>query len=134
MRNIRNILMVLFVYMVLASCRMPPEGPIGWFDINSATDEPPGVGVKAERGYAACNPIIDALEVYKETHRDYPTTLEELVPGLIAEVPTSVPGAEIWYEKTEAGYRLNFTYTGPGMNICTYSPEAGTEWKCSGAY
>ena len=97
-------------------------------------DEPPGVGEKAERGYAACTPIIEALNTYKKAHGSYPTDLEELVPDTIASVPGEFKDGEIWYEKTEAGYILNFTYFGPGMNICKYSPEAGEEWKCSGAY
>ena len=134
MRLIRNYSLLIFMCLVLASCSAPTEGPIGWFDINAPTDEPPGVGEKAERGYAACKPIIDALEIYKEANGGYPTELEELVPRNITAVPNKVNGEDIWYEKTEAGYRLNFTYIGPGMNICTYSPEAGREWKCSGAY
>ncbi len=134
MMLIRNNSLLIFISLILASCSAPPEGPIGWFDILQPTDEPPGVGIKAERGYAACAPIIAALEVYKAAHGNYPTTLEELAPELIAGVPTSVPGEEIWYETTEASYRLNFTYLGPGMNICTFSPEISPEWKCSGAY
>ena len=134
MRLFRNYSLLIFICLVLASCSAPPEGPAGWFNINAPTDEPPGVGEKAERGYAACKPIIAALKIYKEANGGYPRELEELVPQTIAEVPSTADGGDIWYEKTEAGYRLYFTYLGPGMNICTFSPETGNEWKCSGAY
>ena len=99
-----------------------------------AKDEPPGVGAKAERGYLVCNPIIAALESYKAANGAYPVSLGELVPGTIASVPSRVNDQDIVYQRTETGYKLSFMYLGPGMNICTYSPEAGSEWDCSGAY
>lgn len=97
-----------------------------------ATDEPPGVGEKAEKGYAACAPVIAALENYKESNGAYPNSLAELVPDYISAVPTEVNDIPITYEKVDESYTLSFGYTGPGMNRCTYSPEEN--WHCSGAY
>ena len=96
-----------------------------------ATEEPPGVGEKAFDGYMACAPIIECLKKYHEANGAYPESLQELVPDYILEIPESVNDAPITYEKTDESYALSFSYIGPGMNYCTYSPF---EWKCSGAY
>ena len=94
--------------------------------------EPPGVGEKAELGYAVCDPIITAVEQYKIDKGVYPETLEQLVPDYLSEVSTEVNGQPISYTKIESGFSLAFHYIGPGMNTCTYTPE--DKWKCSGAY
>ncbi|MBM3124446.1 MAG: hypothetical protein FJZ87_05140 [Chloroflexi bacterium] len=96
-----------------------------------ATEDPPGAGPKAFDGYMACAPIIEALNKYHESNGAYPESLQELVPEYLAEVPDSVNDAPITYSKTEESYALSFSYIGPGLNYCTYSPS---EWKCSGAY
>lgn len=127
---LRHALLLIGCFLVV-SCAAKQVLPLPPAVLND--DEPPGVGEKAERGYAACKPIIEALETYKEANGSYPADLEDLVPETIAPVPSEFKDGEIWYEKTDTGYILNFTYLGPGMNICKYSPEAG-EWKCSGAY
>jgi hypothetical protein len=93
---------------------------------------PPGEGAKAERGYQACAPIITALESYRQEHGGYPQTLQALSPKYLMEVPAEVNEMEIIYRPGETSYSLEFSYVGPGMNHCTYTPE--TEWKCSGYY
>jgi hypothetical protein len=100
----------------------------------AVTEEPPGVGVKAERGYSACRPIIESLEAYHAANGEYPAALADLVPGTIAALPDQVNGAPIVYVRTSEGYTLSFSYIGPGMNFCTYSTDAGREWRCTGAY
>lgn len=96
------------------------------------TDEPPGQGEKAERGYQACAPVIEALERYEQANGAYPDDLAELVPDYLPAVPQEVNDEPIVYEKTDDGYTLSFTYTGPGLNICIHSPAGG--WRCSGMY
>lgn len=96
------------------------------------TAEPPGVGEKAEIGYAALDPIIKALEQFHADTSIYPETLEELVPDYISSIPAEVNSESILYTKTDESYSLAFHYTGPGMNTCTYTPE--DKWHCSGAY
>ena len=97
-----------------------------------ATPEPPGVGEKSEKGYAACDPIIAALEQFQADKGMYPDSLAELVPDYIASIPTEVNNNPIAYSKTEESYSLQFHYIGPGMNTCEYTPE--DKWQCSGAY
>jgi len=96
------------------------------------TAEPPGVGEKAERGYAALDPVIKALEQHHTDKGTYPESLDELVPGYTASIPTEVNDESIFYAKTGESYSLAFHYIGPGMNTCTYTPE--DQWQCSGAY
>jgi hypothetical protein len=97
-----------------------------------ATEEPPGVGEKAERGYAVSEPVIAALEQYKADKGFYPETLAELVPEYLSVVPTKDGILDFSYTRTETGYSFSFHYIGPGMNTCTHTPENG--WKCSGAH
>ena len=97
-----------------------------------ATDEPPGVGERAERGYAASEPVIAALEEYRAEHGVYPEKLAELVPDYLPVAPTRTEELDFSYSSTGDGYTFSFHYLGPGMNTCTYRPEAA--WDCSGAF
>lgn len=97
-----------------------------------STPEPPGVGEKANQGYAVCDPIIAALEQSHLKTGVYPEALMELVPDYLADVPTEVNDEPITYLRTGESYSLQFHYTGPGMNTCTYTPK--DKWQCSGAY
>lgn len=97
------------------------------------TEEPPGVGEKAEKGYAASQPVITALESYKLDHGSYPDTLIELVPDYLPSVPTKNEELDFYYSSTGDDYQFSFYYLGPGMNACTYTSKA-KDWDCSGAY
>ena len=94
--------------------------------------DPPGQGAKAEAGYQASQPIIAALEQYGREKGEYPDSLEALVPTYLPALPGPVNGYPIDYAKKDSGYELMFSYEGPGMNRCTYTPEA--EWNCYGYY
>ena len=118
--SLKYILLVCLAVTTICACGAVP------------TDEPPGVGEKADRGYAACAPIIEALEKYLSDKGTYPETLEELIPDYIDTIPAEVNENPIAYQKAEDGYSLSFYYIGPGMNWCNYTPEDG--WNCSGAY
>lgn len=115
----KRILFILFALITLTACKL-------------FAAEPPGVGEKAERGYATLDPVIKALEQYQADTGTYPDALDELVPDYLPSVPTEVNDESILYTKTSASYSLAFHYIGPGMNSCTYTPE--TKWQCSGAY
>lgn len=91
---------------------------------------PPGEGPKAEAGYQACQPLIEALADYKAQEGRYPETLGALSPAYLGEIPAQVNEMEIIYRLTERSYSLEFSYAGPGMNHCAYTPEAG--WDCMG--
>jgi hypothetical protein len=97
-----------------------------------ATDEPPGVGEKADKGYAACEPVIAALEAFRAAHGAYPEQLAELVPEYVPDAPVKTDDLDFSYSSTGDTYSLSFHYLGPGMNTCTYKPAAG--WHCSGAF
>lgn len=118
--RIPNILLVLAV-LLLTACA-------------GQTEEPPGVGIKAQNGYAACNFIIEVLDQYNNDTGGYPASLEELIPDYSPSIPTEVNGQPIVYHKTAEGYDLSFSYIGPGMNTCTYSTPDGRNWRCSGAH
>ena len=92
----------------------------------------PGEGKKAEQGYALCQPLIDGLAAYHEEHGTYPDSLDALAPDWVDHVPESYDGKPILYERTEEGYRLEFSYERPGMNHCTYTPVGG--WECEGYF
>ena len=94
--------------------------------------DPPGQGPRAEAGYAAARPVIEALEAYHQAHGSYPETLARLVPEQLSALPGEVNGYPIGYQAQNNSYILDFSYTGPGMNHCTYTPE--TKWKCYGYY
>jgi len=96
------------------------------------TDEPPGVGEKADKGYAFSEPIIKALDQYKTDHGTYPEKLDELVPGYLPTKPSVTEELEYSYSGHGDTYSFSFHYRGPGLNTCTYKP--GEDWKCSGAY
>ncbi len=114
------LLIVLVVSLLLACNAVVP------------TEEPPGVGDKAERGYALSEPVIAALEEYKTENGVYPQTLAELVPEYISAVPTKDEVLDFSYISTGDSFSFSFHYIGPGMNTCTYTPEE--QWQCSGAY
>jgi len=104
----------------------------GWWAYRTLVGEPPGQGAQAQRGYQASAPIIAALEKYHQAHGQYPPTLAALVPEDLATVPAAVNGYPIDYQAAAGSYSLAFSYAGPGMNHCTYTPA--TQWKCFGYY
>jgi hypothetical protein len=91
----------------------------------------PGQGRKAEKGYATCEPVIAALERYHQEKGAWPDSLEALVPDYLAGVP-ALGGYPLKYQRAGEGYELQFSYTGPGVNRCTYTPES--KWRCSGYF
>jgi hypothetical protein len=126
MKRSLRILMFAVVVTSLAACT--------WIRVSGIRREgdPPGVGEKAERGFAASQLIIDALEAYREDHGVYPDEAVDLEPGYLPVLWTG--GADVDYSYIMSGddYSFSFHYRGPGMNTCKYKP--GAEWHCSGAY
>jgi hypothetical protein len=105
---------------------------IGYFVWATFIGPPPGVGPKAEQGYQACAPFIDGLARYHEQHGAYPESLAALAPASQTDVSPVDGPIEIAYRVTDTSYQLEFRYTGPGMNICTFTPEIG--WHCTGYF
>ncbi|MEN8150813.1 MAG: hypothetical protein ABFS86_13400 [Planctomycetota bacterium] len=51
--------------------------------------------------------IVSALESYRTTEGEYPTTLEELTPDYLPEIPTPTWGLRTWvYEHLTDGFGL----------------------------
>lgn len=122
-------LLVIIGFIPLCLCLLA-AGAV--FVLYQFSGEPPGEGVQARRGYEACEPVIAALEQYHDDHGGYPETLDALSPAYLEEIPQEANGFPIEYERTAGSYTLEFSYLGPGMNHCTYTPEAG--WDCYGYY
>ena len=121
MKPIRSLLFISISLVIFLAC-----------NTITPTEEPPGVGDKAEQGYAASEPVITALEQFKADKGFYPETLAELVPDYLSAVPTKDDVLDFSYRKTGESFEFSFHYIGPGMNTCTYTPEGG--WQCSGAF
>jgi hypothetical protein len=120
MKPTRHLLFITFVFINLLACSPAP------------TEEPPGIGAKAERGYMLSEPVIAALEQYKADNGLYPETLAELVPAYLSAVPKKDNDLDFSYSATGESFKFSFHYIGPGMNTCTYTPEK--QWRCSGAH
>ena len=119
------LLLTLGFLAVIALC-----AGLGYFVWATFIGSPPGVGPKAEQGYQASIPIIEALARYHEQHGAYPESLTALVPAFLKDVAHADGPIDIAYRASDTSYQLEFRYTGPGMNICTYTPENG--WHCTG--
>lgn len=92
----------------------------------------PGEGKKAQAGFDLCVPLIAALDNYYERYGIYPDTLDALIPEFVEQVPERYDGIPIVYEKTEDSYWLRFSYEGPGINHCIYTPQE--LWLCEGYF
>jgi hypothetical protein len=94
----------------------------------------PGEGPTAEHAYHANAPIITALERFHQATGCYPATLETLVPGYLASAPDTAHGDPSFYKQDGCdSYSLEFSYAGPGMNHCEYTPQR-KRWDCAGYY
>ena len=116
----------------------------------------PGKGRKARSGFRAAAPVIQALEEFREDHKQYPADLGELVPKYLPDhkallvrgkvEPLHSPRAaesapqqvdslldSFWYRQDGDTYDLSFRYAGPGMNHCSYDPKTKT-WHSVGYY
>ena len=129
--NRRRLLILLGLVAVVACVGLAGAG-VGVYLLLKPATEAPGEGAKAQAGYQASQPIIAALAAYHDQEGAYPETLAALVPGYLASLPGDVNGYPIEYRLTDVSYSLEFSYTGPGMNHCSYTPEGG--WDCYGYY
>ena len=98
----------------------------------------PGEGANAGAGYEYARPVIAALKHYHDKRNEYPAALRDLVPDYLSEAawksPEGTPASEFFeYKKSDSSYRLLFKYTGPGSNLCLYTPESA-KWECTGHY
>jgi hypothetical protein len=97
--------------------------------------EKAGEGELAKRGYATAQPVIEALEKYRQDNKTYPDSWIKLVPKYIKELPKDGNDLRFSYGFNEAKsvYILEFTYDGSGvMGIteCSYYSDKKS-WTCS---
>ncbi len=103
----------------------------------TACVEKPGEGKQAQQGFAAADPVINALENYKNEQGKYPGRLSELVPQYLEKDPQKNESGEIQfiYYPTEenTSYHLRMSYpTLFGADECRYTPTE-KKWTCGGA-
>lgn len=116
--------MIIRIYILLFTLAFLPA---------CALFETPGVGKKADEGYAACAPIIEALAAYRKSHGDYPKKLKDLKPKFLKKIPEKVGEYPIDYDrKSKDDFTLDFSYEDHGVNNCDYTPLR--KWKCYGFY
>jgi hypothetical protein len=94
----------------------------------------PGEGRRAENARRMLDPVVAALGAFHAVEKRYPATLDELVPRFLARVPEPHDDDPRYgYSPQPAdGYRLEFRYGGPGMNVCNVTATHG--WSCYGFY
>ncbi len=103
----------------------------------SVCGPPSGRGVRAESWYERTAPVISALDRYHAERGAYPESLQALVPRYLTATALSAlrfgldHGLE--YRPGNTDYRLEFHYSGPGMNTCKYDLRS-KRWHCLGYY
>jgi hypothetical protein len=83
-----------------------------------------------DRSRVCAERVAPTKTAYHAREKRYPAALDELKPDYLMEIPAEVNGMEITYRPEATGYSLEFSYSGPGMNHCAYTPEKG--WRCTG--
>lgn len=96
--------------------------------------EKAGEGEVAKQGYAAAQPVIEALEKYRQENQTYPDSWIKLVPKYIKELPKDGNDLRYSYSFNQSKniYTLEFNYDGSGVvgiAECTYYSNTKA-WSC----
>lgn len=96
---------------------------------------PPGKGTAADSGYRFCARINTELENFRGITGRYPDSLAQLSSDSIRNyiMPRRISDIDYQADSGMLSYELTVTYTGPGINHCTYSSESKA-WACYGYY
>ncbi len=92
----------------------------------------PGETRSAKEGYVLLDPVIKAIEAYRQDFGTYPNQLSLLSPKYVKLVPESYEGFPIAYSSDSKTFQLRFSFKGGGMCECSYIPEY--KWHCRGYY
>jgi hypothetical protein len=101
--------------------------------------EEPGEGAKAEQGYRQGARIVAAIEAWRRDTGAPPKSLESLAPRYVSRddlvlAPTGATAYPFSYHvKADGSWELEFHYTGPGSNYCTWGSTTA-HWQCTGAW
>lgn len=89
---------------------------------------------------ARAQPLILALESYRDTYGDYPDTLEQLTPAFITEIPATVHGDPYDFHNYTYGqndpdgfFEISFAVhrpLGAAPMGCGYQSRFGGFWEC----
>jgi len=107
-----------------------------WF---ATCTPPPGEGRLAHNGKQRGMIVVAALDDFRQRTGQYPDSLAQLLPSLIAADlvahPTSSRQSYPWEYRRDStvAFHLSFRYVGPGMNHCSISAVKRT-WECSGYF
>lgn len=115
------ILIVLFGTCILTSL---------WIAVDYLVVEPAKEREQSERNRQLCQPILDALQRYRQKEGAYPSNLDALVPNYIDQIPRMLNGEVPKYERTSSSYALAYSYAGRALYLCQYKPES--RWECFG--
>lgn len=97
-----------------------------------STQAPVGTGPQAERGFAASEKIIVALDRYGTELGGYPQNLNDLVPSYLEANPQKDAASEVKlsYFPGRGTYSLRFIYENTtGTVECNYTPVE-KRWRC----
>jgi hypothetical protein len=93
------------------------------------TREKPGTGPGARNGMAASRPIVEAIEAYRASRGNYPTSLDDLVPEFLPALPKNINGHGFDYtRKGLTDFSFTFGYTTPLPVHC--SQGSSHKWNC----
>ena len=75
-------------------------------------------------------PVVSALRTYYAQVGHYPTTLEDLVPFYLTQMPTPLGTVSpLHYSRNRDDFSLSFTFTTTCAHTCERMASAG-EWEC----
>ena len=99
----------------------------------------PGEGRVAHFGRMRGAQLIRGIESYHLENARYPKSLNELTPRYLSRNDLikllSSPPKFDYISNSPESYELTFSYTGPGINTCSYVAEkVDAVWSCSGHY
>lgn len=81
-----------------------------------------GVGQKADKAYAASEPVRAALQEFRDDHDAYPPRPAALVPDYLLAVWSAGDELDYSYSTTHARFSFPFHYLDPRMNTCACTP------------
>ena len=95
----------------------------------------PGTGSRDRETQRKAQPVIVALERFRDDRGYYPRKIQELFPRYLAN-QTALGAGSFTYAMRRGGYRLGFGYVAGvpplhGVNQCEYD-SIKKEWECSG--
>ncbi len=98
-------------------------------------NEKAGESETAKRGFALSQPVIEALEKYRQDNQNYPQSIPQLTPKYLKETLKDSNELNFTYNFNEQkkSYQLEFSYSeagSVGISECSYYSDTKA-WSCS---